>query len=73
MTGEYEAECEASLTLRLRLTELVDRVPEMRYGTLDVCLTQFALRHAGQNVDRLERHERIAGRLERRPDAVKDG
>ena len=30
VTGEHEAECEASLTLRLRLTELVDRVPEMR-------------------------------------------
>ena len=71
--SEHEAEREPGLTLSLRITELVDRMAQMRDGLSDVFTSIPVLRHARQDVDRLQHHERIARRFERHPDAVENG
>jgi hypothetical protein len=70
---EHKAQRETRLTLSLGVPEFVNRLAQMRHGSRDVCFPALILRHAGQQVDRLQRHERVAGRFERHPYAVEYG
>lgn len=69
---EDEAQRHSGLTMSLRVTKLVDRSSQVRDRPRNVTLPVSIPRRVGRYVDRLQRDERVAGRVERHPDTVEN-